>query len=179
MDVACNDGFVSEYLKREGNTVIGIEVNEELALIAKKRIDEVIVQDIEQAWQVGSGEFDVVHMGYVLEHIFDYNFVLSEASRVLKEGGILVISTPNFAYILHRLELLIGKQPRWYRRVRVIRGWSKGWLREVLQKHGFRPVKWVGTFSTYVPIITPLAKYFPTLSSTLICKSIKEGARNK
>ena len=39
--------------------------------------------------------FDIIHMGEILEHIFDYHFVLNEENKVLKNGGFLIISVPN------------------------------------------------------------------------------------
>ncbi len=39
--------------------------------------------------------FDVIHLGEVIEHIWDAHSVIKETHRVLKPGGKLILSTPN------------------------------------------------------------------------------------
>lgn len=173
LDVGCNDGFVSQFLKKNGNTVIGMEINPELGNSARQHIDEVIVQDVEEPWQAEDNSFDVVHMGYILEHVLDYDFLLKEAHRVLKDGGVLIISVPNFAYVRHRLELLLGRLPRWYTNKKHVRAWTKSWLTRILHRHGFRPIKWAGTLARDVAVLTPISRFLPSLSSILICKAVK------
>ena len=41
------------------------------------------------------GHFDIVFMGEVLEHVWNPLILLQETHRVLKNGGLLVITTPN------------------------------------------------------------------------------------
>lgn len=174
LDVGCNDGFISQYLRKDGNTIVGIEINEELASVAAKgRLDQIIIQDVEEPWQVKDKDFDVVHLGYLLEHAFDYDFIFEEAYRCLRDEGILIISVPNFAYILHRVELLLGKIPRWYQSRKHIRAWTKSWLSKILKEKGFKPIHWYGSFAVSIPLLTTFAKYLPSLSSTLVCKAIK------
>jgi SAM-dependent methyltransferase len=55
---------------------------------------------------VTAEKFDVIEMGFVLEHVMDPELVLRRFSRFLAPGGRMMISTPN-ANSLHRL---IGKQ---------------------------------------------------------------------
>ncbi len=174
LDIGCNDGFLSKLLERDGNKVTGIEINRELALEAKQKISDVIIQDLEEPWQVDSNAFDMVHMGAVLEHLFDYHHLLNEANRVLKDDGTLIISVPNFGYLVHRLELLIGKAPRWYTLTfDHIRPWTKSWLKQVLEKHGFHPDTWVGAFIPNQPLLLKVAHHLPSLSSILICQANK------
>lgn len=168
LDIGCNDGFVSKYLKKESNIVVGIEVNEELAKSAKGRIDKVIIQDLEERWQVEDQSFDIIYAGYVLEHIFDTDFILDECYRVLKPDGTLIISVPNIGYLLHRFELLFGKVPSWYRNKEHIRLWSKNSLALTLAERGFEPLKCLGTTVIQVPCITYLFRFFPTISSIII-----------
>lgn len=59
--------------KKRDNEVVGIEINEEQGNIASKKLDNIIIQDAEEKWNVPDIYFDVVHMGAFLEHIFDYH----------------------------------------------------------------------------------------------------------
>jgi 2-polyprenyl-3-methyl-5-hydroxy-6-metoxy-1,4-benzoquinol methylase len=53
--------------------------------------------------------FDGVVILEVIEHIVAAELLLREINRVLKPGGFLILSTPNFAYFLNRLHILAGK----------------------------------------------------------------------
>ena len=174
LDVGCNIGVFSQLYKKKGNNVYGIEINEELANEAKQRIDKVIVQSAERKWRVNSCYFDVVNMGAILEHIFDYHFVLNEANRVLKHKGLLIISVPNLACVINRIKLLVGEQPIWYREFQHIRVWTKPWLEKTLEIHGFTTILWLGALSSrHVPLKNRLEKLFPSFFSILICKAEK------
>ena len=172
LDIGCNNGFLSQHFKKVGKKVIGIELNEELAVEAKECIDEVIIQDIEEAWKIGSNTIDVIHMGFILEHVFDYHHVFDEAYRVLKLGGTVIISVPNIAYIRNRVELLFGKKPSslFFQH---IRAWTKESLKQTMRQHGFQPTLWRGTFPIDFPIVSQVARFLSTLSSIIVCKAVK------
>lgn len=53
--------------------------------------------------------FDGVVILEVIEHIVQAEFLLSEINRVLKPGGFMVLSTPNFAFWQNRLRILAGQ----------------------------------------------------------------------
>jgi len=46
-----------------------------------------------------------------IEHVSDVYAALKEMYRVLKPGGILVINTPNIAFVKKRLLLVLGRFP--------------------------------------------------------------------
>lgn len=54
-------------------------------------------------------QFDGVVMLEIIEHVVAAEFLLAEVSRVLKPGGFVILSTPNFAFLLNRLRILSGK----------------------------------------------------------------------
>jgi len=61
-----------------------------------------------------SGTVDLVTAFEVVEHLRDKDNMLKEVYRVLKQGGLLIISTPNLAAWANRLLLLVGKTPFYY-----------------------------------------------------------------
>lgn len=54
---------------------------------------------------------DVVVAADVIEHLVNTDGFLSELHRILRPGGHLVVSTPNLAFWLSRLRLLLGRVP--------------------------------------------------------------------
>lgn len=55
--------------------------------------------------------FDVVIALDIMEHVFDVFGFVENCSRILKQGGILIIRVPNVAYIKHRVGLFFGNLP--------------------------------------------------------------------
>jgi 2-polyprenyl-3-methyl-5-hydroxy-6-metoxy-1,4-benzoquinol methylase len=56
--------------------------------------------------------FDVILFCETLEHLTVSPYtVMDEVWRVMKEDGVLILSTPNMAALVKRLELLVGKNP--------------------------------------------------------------------
>lgn len=56
-------------------------------------------------------QFDVVFCGEVIEHVFNPDALLEDIRGVLAPNGVLVLSTPNLAYWVNRLLLLVGISP--------------------------------------------------------------------
>ena len=59
----------------------------------------------------GPSYFDVVLLIEVIEHLFDPDKAITEIKNILKDNGILIISTPNLSSFINRLLLLLGYQP--------------------------------------------------------------------
>lgn len=102
--------------------------------------------------------FDAVMMPEVLEHLkSDPSFVLKEAHRVLKEGGILAITTPNARSITDAaVRVLLGKNAnsaydfpgRFDFGFRHCREFNTKELRRLLAEHNFKIEK-VGTKNVF------------------------------
>ncbi len=60
---------------------------------------------------VADGSVDLVILSEVIEHLPDSDAALRELHRVLRPGGGLVLTTPNLAGWLNRVQLVLGYQP--------------------------------------------------------------------
>ena len=71
----------------------------------------LVIGDLEQPpLPFADGSFDVVLLTEVLEHLRDYpGRTLADVRRILRPGGLLVLTTPNAAYLLNRIRLATGK----------------------------------------------------------------------
>jgi methionine biosynthesis protein MetW len=121
LDVGCATGALGAALKAErpDRVVVGVEIDAEMAAIAEERLDDVVVQPVEQALETfGDARFDCVVCGDVLEHLVDPWAVLRGLVTLLDEGGVVVASLPNVGHLDTLVHLLFRR--RWPYRARGI-----------------------------------------------------------
>lgn len=146
LEVGCAGGHVTRHLVDRGNEVVGIELDPDAAEHARQFATDVHVADLDHtaASSLVDGEFDVVLLGDVLEHLRDPATVLADVTSVLGPSGRLVVSVPNVAHIDVRLMLLAGE---WhYQDVGVLdrthlRWFTRESLRSLLAEVGFVAVE--------------------------------------
>lgn len=99
LDIACGVGYGSAILKRAGaKRVLGIDINKEAINYA-----HAYYQAPGISFRIGnalaipskSKSVDVVISLETIEHVKNANLFLKELARVLKDGGVLILSTPN------------------------------------------------------------------------------------
>ena len=109
LDVGCSWGFLAQRLVARGNSVVGLELDEELGARAREVCEQVLIGDVEQLeLPFEDGSFDAVLCGDVIEHLRDPQAFLARVRPLLRPGGRLVVSTPNVANWANRLALLAG-----------------------------------------------------------------------
>ncbi len=108
LDVGCGAGTLGEtLLKRGATTVIGVEQDAGAAQIARRRLTEVIEENVETMdFFFPPATFDAVICADVLEHLVDPWGVLKRLTTCLTSSGRLIASIPNSRY-LALLHLLI------------------------------------------------------------------------
>ena len=115
LDVGCGSGYGTALLSKFSSHAIGIDISEELIRYSRKRWKRrnLEFRHVKSSW-VGDGlpfdecSFDVCVSFQVIEHIHPKNIegYLLGIKKILKEGGIFVVSTPN-----SRLRLLPFQKP--------------------------------------------------------------------
>jgi SAM-dependent methyltransferase len=55
--------------------------------------------------------YDVTIAADIIEHLVNTDFFIAELKRITRRGGHIIITTPNLAFWLNRLRLLVGKTP--------------------------------------------------------------------
>ena len=101
LDVGCGAGYGTAELAQTAREATGIDVSAEAVEYAQTHYGQVNVR-----FEVGSAtempfvdaSFDLVVAFEVIEHLENWQQLLTEARRVLAPGGQLVVSTPNKLY---------------------------------------------------------------------------------
>lgn len=105
LDIGCGHGGVSSELIKRGHIVSGIEINKDAIKSLKLKGFEVYQKDISQALELNK-KFDIVMILDVLEHMFNPYFLLKEAKKTTKSGGLIIVSVPLYFDILDRFKIL-------------------------------------------------------------------------
>jgi len=98
LDIACGNGFGSNFLAESGHDVIGADLSEEAVKACTTRYQNQRLQ-----FKVCDGTnlpfknefFDAIVSFETIEHTAAFNEMLNEFKRVLKKDGLIFISTPN------------------------------------------------------------------------------------
>ncbi len=111
LDVGCATGRLLEKLAAEKQCVtFGVEADPEMAEQARRRGGQVTIGNVESLdLPFPPASFDVVICADVLEHLQDPGHALRKLAVCLKDDGYLLVSMPNIAFIIARLNLLFGR----------------------------------------------------------------------
>lgn len=101
LDAGCGSGSLSLALAKLGFKVSAFDLSDDCVSMVRQKITEKGLDDFisvkkGDATKIAFPDetFDVVISGEVLEHISDDNAVIRECNRVLKNGGICVVTVP-------------------------------------------------------------------------------------
>lgn len=182
LDLGCNDGVVAEFLRSLGAEVVGLDFSTRALGFARTRgLKYLCLGDAEKTLPFGDRVFDYVFWGDNAEHLLAPMATLREIRRVVRPGGLLVMSVPNMGWIVNRAYYLLTGMPRrteghlnppweWEH----IRFFNPGVLERFLREGGFEITALHG--SERRPPFGWLSKFMPrTMSSTLLvyARSVK------
>ena len=130
LDIGCSIGHDSlELAKRRGYRVVGIDIDkvsidtaQEIKDILRIKNASFLNMDILQS-KFKDEEFDTIIMLEILEHLKNDFQAIREISRVLKKGGILILSTPyssggqKFSHAKRSLRLKEDMDERYFKKL--------------------------------------------------------------
>lgn len=136
VDIGSSIGWLEkELLKYKPKKVVGIEPDPGAVAFAREKVKnaEFHVGSAEDL-PISSGFADIATMFDVIEHVDKNKEIgaLKEASRVLKPGGRLILSTPNYHWLTNVLD------PAWYFGHR---HYEKSKIKNQIAKAGFKVKK--------------------------------------
>jgi 2-polyprenyl-3-methyl-5-hydroxy-6-metoxy-1,4-benzoquinol methylase len=144
LDVGCGEGYFAAALLRAGAQVVGCDVAAEplrRARASHPALDLRLVQP-EAPLALEDASFDVVWAGETIEHVADVAQWLSELRRVLRSGGLLLLSTPEHGP-LSRLWIGLSRaafQERFDPRADHLRFYTRQLLASLLADFGFAEI---------------------------------------
>jgi len=112
LDVGCGEGFFAAELKKDGNRVTGIDVLPRPE--QEDAFDQYLRGDLDCGlapliWRLRGKRFDRILFLDVLEHLAHPERLVRECLPLLKPDGCVIVSLPNIANIIIRLQLLTGR----------------------------------------------------------------------
>jgi len=100
LDIACGTGYGIGLLRSKAKFVTGVDIDPVTAIEAKAECGEngAVLLGNGLGLPFADDSFDVVTSFETLEHLHDRKEFLAELRRVLRPGGVMVLSTPNANY---------------------------------------------------------------------------------
>lgn len=112
LDLGCDDGaWTLEVAKAaHATSVTGIEIVRHRADAAQAKGIQVMVTDLANPLPLSTACFDIVHANQVIEHVPNIDLFAAEIFRVLRPGGMAIISTENASSWHNVLSVALGWQ---------------------------------------------------------------------
>lgn len=105
LDVGCGSGRkVGLWMKSRNRDYVGVDVSANAVEEARSLGLQASEIDDATSLPFPDASFDVITCIEVLEHLFNPNDAIDEMSRVLKPGGILIVTVPNVVHWARRVE---------------------------------------------------------------------------
>lgn len=91
LEIGCGTGH---FIEAAGGTAVGVDVSRTALGMARRRAARV-VQALPDRLPFGAATFDAVAIYDTLEHLLDPRGALRESARLLRDGGLLHVTTPD------------------------------------------------------------------------------------
>lgn len=194
VDLGCWNGAFLECFSTQAETCYAVDTYLQGLIDCKKRGFSPVNADLTASFPFQDGSFDAVIAGEVIEHVADTDAFLLETFRILKSGGVLLLSTPNICSLRNRVRLLLNRYPfgvEWKQIDGHLKTYNTSVLKAQLRRHGFEvlylkglnilpsrmfhllpPLRWISNFlSNLLPslctdLIVSARKPLPTSHST-------------
>mgnify|MGYP001028236444 CR=1 FL=1 len=158
LDIGCGEGFFLFNASRMGYTVKGVELSQEAGEYARREFDlDIETKPFEEA-EFRENYFDVVTLWQVLEHVPHPLVILKEVHRILKPGGLVAVSTPDFGGVPAK----ILRRRWWNIRSLHVNQFTTRTLKGILENAGFKNVS-SACYKECVSLpmlVIPILRYF-------------------
>jgi len=142
LDLGCGAGRFVAALRDAGAEPVGVELAEAALERARRNVRGADLRLVapDGSLPLGHGEVDVVWCSEVLEHVPDTIALLTEARRVLKRGGRLLVTVPDHGRLKRTLLALAHYDAHYDPLGQHVRFYSRRSLARVLGEFAFEDV---------------------------------------
>jgi 2-polyprenyl-3-methyl-5-hydroxy-6-metoxy-1,4-benzoquinol methylase len=163
LDVGCGSGVVSDLLASMGANVVGVDGNAEAIDFAKATFNRpnlefrrALVEDLPYP----PGSVDRIYCLEVIEHLYQPQVrnLLDTFSRLVRPGGVLTLTTPNYRGLWPAIELAmdrLGVAPPLAEHQHVTK-FHRASLRALLVSTGWQ-IQRLSTFCTLAPFLSAVS----------------------
>ena len=107
IDLGCSNGLLSMQMRSLGHVVTGVDIEEHAQVFG--RVDKFIQANLDSGLPATLlSECDVVVCADVLEHVREPEVLLAQIAPLLRPGGAVLASIPNFGHWYPRLRTVLG-----------------------------------------------------------------------
>jgi SAM-dependent methyltransferase len=145
LDVGCGWGVTLDHLERRGYRVTGLDIARR-ALELLDRPDRTLIEaDLTQPLPPDAGGFDAVLALDVIEHLDDDRAAVGQLARLVRPGGLVLVSVPALPELFSEFDSIQGHRRRYLPETlqRAFEGsgldlartlWWGGWMVPVLRR---------------------------------------------
>ena len=151
LDLGCGNGALCAALLAAGFEVTGCDPSEEGVALARRAHPHItfhLLGVYDEPTTLNGARFDAVVSTEVIEHLFLPRSLPRFASRVLRPGGHLILSTPYHGFLKNLALSVAGQWDRHFSPLwdgGHIKFWSRATLTQLLSEEGFAVSEFVGT----------------------------------
>src|SRR6185436_7617107 len=109
-DVGCGEGTLQKYLGEYAARYVGLDLVRYAGFPAADNIDFCQVDLNSSPWPLPDDLADVVCSVETIEHVENPRAFMRELVRLVKPGGLVIVTTPNQLSLLSLLTLIVKKR---------------------------------------------------------------------
>jgi len=171
LDIGAGTGLFADAMRQGGWKVTGLEPD--VTARTKAREMNIMLQDINDLFQLPAATFDAITMWHVLEHVHDVHGYFKKLKQIIKKDGRLIIAVPNYTSSDARLYKQLWAA---YDVPRHLYHFSPASMQTLLKLHGFQlesmHPQWFDSF-----YVSMLSEQYKTGHSNFI-KGVWNGLRS-
>ncbi|MCH6547722.1 MAG: class I SAM-dependent methyltransferase [Gemmatimonadetes bacterium] len=134
LDVGCGAGFFLDAARQRGYDVSGVDLSPVPAAHARENLGLDVTVDSLYGLKAPAAAFDAVTIFQTIEHDPNPDAFCAELFRILRPGGVLMVTTPAADGFVARV---MGRRWFGYRNVEHVSFFSRASLRHALEAAGF------------------------------------------
>jgi 2-polyprenyl-6-hydroxyphenyl methylase/3-demethylubiquinone-9 3-methyltransferase len=144
LEYGCGNGSITQFFHSVGYRAEGIDISETVINMDREAYPHIKFQLVapESSAPYPDGSFDAIYCSEVIEHVYSTNFTFSEFARLLRPGGVLILTTPYHGLVKNLVVVMFYFERHFNPTWQHIRFFTRRSLTRVCLEHGLIPKSW-------------------------------------